>query len=121
MQPALLDRMISDKEFAKEIMNTFLEDVNSRAVIIKEALGKRDASTVSMQAHTIKGSSSIVGAIPLEEVAYQIEIAVESGDLVKVGSLAPQINEYIEILKKHWRNHDFKKLVSFYDNLDSRR
>lgn len=120
-QPALLDKMISDQKFAQEIINTFLKDVKNRTVIIKEALGEEDASTISAQAHTIKSSSSSVGAGFLEEVARQIEVAGESGDLVKAGSLAPRIYEYIEILKKHWRNHNFKKLVSFYDNLDSRR
>jgi len=121
MQPPLLDRMISDKEFAKEIMNTFLKDVNSRKIIIKAALGNRDTFTVRAQAHTIKSSSSCIGATTLEEVAYQIEIAGESGDLGKAGSLVPKINEYIEILKKHWLNYDMKKLVSFYDNFNSRR
>ena len=120
-KPALLDKMMADQELAEEIMNTFYQDVQHRVAVIKKALGNKDASTVSDQANTIKNVSNNFGATDLQAVAYQIEVAGGSGDLCKAGSLVHKINEYLEILKKHWRSQDFNKPISFYDNFNSRR
>ncbi len=120
-KPALLDKMMADQELAEEIMNTFYKDVQHRVAVIKKALGNKDASKVSYQANTIKSASSNFGATDLQAVAYQIEVAGDSGDLCKAGSLVHKINEYLEILKKHWHSQDLNKPISFYDNFNSRR
>ena len=120
-KPALLDRMMSDNKLAEKIMDTFLEDIHRRVIIIKQALGSGDAHTISAQAHTIRNSSSSIGATALAEVAYQIEVAGQWGNLIKIGSLVSKIDEYSEILKIHWLNRDFKRLISFYDNFNCRR
>jgi len=120
-KPALLDKMMADQELAEEIMNTFYQDVQHRVAVIKKALDNKDASNVSYQANTIKSASNIFGATDLQAVAYQIEIAGDSGDLCKAGSLVHKINEYLEILKKHWNSQDLNKPISFYDNFNSRR
>lgn len=120
-KPALLDKMMADQELAEEIMNTFYQDVQHRVAVIKKALGNKDASTISDQAHSIKSASKSFGATDLQAVAYQIEVASDSGDLCKAGSLVHKINEYFEILKKHWHSQDLNKSISFYDNFDSRR
>ena len=120
-KPALLDKMMADQELAEEIMNTFYHDVQHRVAVIKKALGNEDASTVSDQANTIKSASNNFGATDLQAVAYQIEVAGDSGDLCKAGSLVHKINEYLEILKKHWHSQDLNKPISFYDNFESRR
>jgi len=36
----------------------------------------------------------------LKELAYQIEIAGETGDLIKAASLIPKLDEQFEVLKK---------------------
>lgn len=120
-KPALLDKMMADQELAEEIMNTFYQDVQHRVAVIKKALGNKDASTVSDQANTIKSASNNFGATDLQAVAYQIEVASDSGDLCKAGSLVHKITEYFEILKKHWHSRDLNKSISFYDNFESRR
>lgn len=118
---ALLDKMMADQELAEEIMNTFYQDVQHRVAVIKKALGNKDASKVSYQAKTIKSASNNFGAADLQAVAYQIEVAADSGELCKAGSLIQKISEYLEMLKKHWRSQDLNKTISFYDNFDSRR
>ncbi len=120
-KPALLDKMMADQELAEEIMNTFYQDVQHRVAVIKKALGNKDAPKVSYQANTIKSASNNFGATDLQAVAYQIEVAGDSGELGKAGSLIHKIDEYLEILKKHWRGQDLDKTISFYKNFDSRR
>jgi HPt (histidine-containing phosphotransfer) domain-containing protein len=60
---------------------------------LKEALDNGDALSVQRQAHTLKGASANIGAVALQEMAYQIEVAGEAGDLVKAGSLAAQLDK----------------------------
>lgn len=96
----LLDRLMGDEDLAKEILGGFLEDVPRKVTALKEALDKSDAPSVQLQAHTLKGTSANIGAVALQEVANQIEIAGETGDLVKAGSLVSKLDEQLEILNK---------------------
>ena len=96
----LLDRLMGDEELANEIFGEFLEDVPRKFTALKEALDKGDAPSVQLQAHTLKGASANIGAVALQEVANQIEVAGEAGDLSKAGSLVPQLDKQFEVLKK---------------------
>jgi PAS domain S-box-containing protein len=95
-----LDRLMGDEDLANEIFSEFLEDVPRKLITLKEALGKGDAPSVQIEAHTLKGASANVGALALQEMAYQIEVAGEAGDLVKAGSLAAQLDKQFEMLNK---------------------
>ena len=67
---------------------------------IKEALGNSEPTLIYQQAHTLNGASANVGALVLQKIAYQIEVAGKSGNLNKAGSLIPKIDEQFEMLKK---------------------
>ena len=77
-------------EFLREIITIYLEDTPKRIAEMKEALASGDASTFTRSAHTIKGSSSNVGALALRGVAEQLEKAGKSGGLA---GLSAQIEE----------------------------
>ena len=96
---ALLDRFMGDEDFAKEIMNDFLEEVPRQITVLVEAMDNGDSSMISHQAHTLKGIASSVSALMLQETAARIEVAGEAGDLAKADSLIRNLNEQFEILK----------------------
>jgi HPt (histidine-containing phosphotransfer) domain-containing protein len=60
-------------EFLKEIINIYLEDTPKRIGELKSALATGDAAGFTRAAHTIKGSSSNVGAVALKAVAERAE------------------------------------------------
>ena len=97
-----LDRLMGDEELATEILGEFLEDVPIKFTALKEALDNGNADMIQRHAHTIKGASANVGALALQEMAYQIEVAGKAGDLAKAGSLASQLDKQYELLKKTW-------------------
>ena len=97
---SLLERLLGDEELANAILVGFLEDIPRKFTALKKALDDSDASSVQLQAHTIKGASANVGAVALKEIAHHIEVACEAGDLVEVESLVPQLDKQFEVLKK---------------------
>jgi len=97
---ALLDRLMGDEKLANEILGEFIEDVPRKFTALKEALDKSDTPSVQREAHTLKGAAANVGALALQEVVNQIEVAGEAGDMAKASSLAAQLDKQFEVLKK---------------------
>ncbi len=95
-----LDRLMGDEELANEIISDFLEDVPNKLIALQEAIDKVDAPSLQRQAHTLKGASANVGALALQEIASQIEIAGESANLDMASSLIPELDKQFEMLKK---------------------
>ncbi len=95
-----INRLMGDEELANEIIGEFLEDIPNKLIVLQEALDKVDASSLQRDAHTLKGASANVGALALQEIAHQIEIAGESGDMDKASSLIPELDKQFEMLKK---------------------
>ena len=63
-----------DGEFLREIISIYLEDTPKRIGELKASLASGDAATFTRAAHTIKGSSSNVGAVALKGVAERMEL-----------------------------------------------
>jgi HPt (histidine-containing phosphotransfer) domain-containing protein len=97
---SFLDRLLGDEDLAKEIIKGFIEDSLRQIGTIKEAFDNRNPNVIHRQAHSLKGAAANISATALKELAYQIEIAGETGDLIKAASLIPKLDEQFEVLKK---------------------
>lgn len=95
----LLHRLMGDEDIAKEIIDDFLKQIPVNLFAVKKALNEKDFLLVQREAHVIKGASGNVGALALQEIAEQIEIAGEAKDLVKAGSFVAELDTQLEILK----------------------
>ena len=95
----LLHRLMGDEDLAKEIIDDFLKQIPFNFSAVKEALNMQDVFLVKREAHIIKGASGNVGALALQKIAEQIEIAGEEKDLVRVGLLVSKLDAQLEILK----------------------
>jgi HPt (histidine-containing phosphotransfer) domain-containing protein len=95
----LLHRLMGDEEFAIEIIDDFLKQMPDKLFAVKKALDNEDLPLVQREAHIIKGASGNVGALTLQEIAEQIEIAGEEKDLVKAGLFVAELDTQLEILK----------------------
>ncbi len=95
----LIHRLMGDEDLAKEIIGDFLEQISDRLHAVKKALNNQNLLLIHREAHIIKGASGNVGALTLQEIAQQIEIASEAKDLVKAGSFIAKLDTQFEILK----------------------
>jgi HPt (histidine-containing phosphotransfer) domain-containing protein len=97
----LLHRLMGDEDLAKEIIDDYLKQIPLNFNAVKEALNKQDVLLIKREAHMIKGASGNVGALALQKIAEQIEIASEEKDLIRAGYFVSKLDEQYEILKKH--------------------
>jgi len=97
---SFLDRLLGDEDLAKEIIKGFIEDSLRQIGTIKEAFDNKDTNVIHRQAHALKGAAANISATALKELAYQIEIAGETEDMIKAASLIPKLDEQLEELKK---------------------
>jgi len=95
----LLHRLMGDEDLAKEIIDDFLKQIPDNLFAVKKALNNNDLLLLQREAHIIKGASGNVGALTMQEIAKQIEIASEAKDLVKAGSFVAKLDTQLEILK----------------------
>ncbi len=94
-----LHRLMGDEDLAKEIIDDFLKQIPDNLFAVKKALNNNDLLLLQREAHIIKGASGNVGALTMQEIAKQIEIASEAKDLVKAGSFVAKLDTQLEILK----------------------
>jgi HPt (histidine-containing phosphotransfer) domain-containing protein len=95
----LLQRLMGDEDFAKEIIDDFLKQIPDNLFALKNALNNKDLLLVKREAHIIKGASGNVGALALQKIAEQIEIFGEEKDFVKIRSLVEELDTQLEVLK----------------------
>jgi histidine phosphotransfer protein HptB len=62
-----------DDTFLKEIIGIYLEDTPLRLADLRTAAAKGDPALYTRAAHTIKGSSSNVGAMAVRALAEELE------------------------------------------------
>ena len=60
-------------EFLREIIGIFIEDTPLRIAELEMSLAAADIPTFTRAAHSIKGSSSNLGALRLRQIAEKIE------------------------------------------------
>ena len=82
-------------EFLRDITGIFLEDTPLRIKELETSLEKGDAPTFVRAAHTIKGSSSNLGALALRATAERLEYQSRTSGLVDVATdIAALKNEF---------------------------
>lgn len=78
-------------EFLREIAGIFLEDTPQRIAELDSALATGDASKFTRAAHSIKGSSSNLGASTLRAAAEKLEHHARTHGLSDVAALVADV------------------------------
>ncbi|WP_396587200.1 Hpt domain-containing protein [Bermanella sp. R86510] len=65
----------------QNLIETFLDDADSKLTELQSALNNNDSAQVGALAHSLKGSSSNICAHPLSEVCAQLEKLGKAGDM----------------------------------------
>jgi CheY-like chemotaxis protein/HPt (histidine-containing phosphotransfer) domain-containing protein len=103
----LLLRLADDRQLARKVLTTFLEDAPSQLQTLRKWLDAADANGVRVQAHTLKGASATVAAEGLRAIAQKIEAAGAAGTLGHCNDLLARAGEEFERFKMlvdrlHW-------------------
>ena len=79
------------ESFLRDIVGIFVEDTPARIAELKKALAEGDQPTFTRAAHSIKGSSSNLGAIQLRAVAEKLEHTSRSQGLAGLEVHVPEL------------------------------
>jgi CheY-like chemotaxis protein/HPt (histidine-containing phosphotransfer) domain-containing protein len=88
-----------DPAFLREIVTIFLEDTPQHLRDLREAAAARESATLVRVAHTLKSSSSYLGARRLAELCEDLERAGRGGDLRDVVAQVEDVGAEIEYVR----------------------
>lgn len=77
---ATLARLAGDRTLLAGLFRLYLEETPKKAAALEAAWAGGETYQVERLAHAIKGSSATVGAEPLRQAAYALELAAKAGD-----------------------------------------
>lgn len=90
---SVMGRLLDDTsvDFLPSLIEVFEVESAQRLENINSNLSNRDLSSLSVEAHSLKGTSATFGAESLRLLSEKIEKGAASGDLELVESLVPEI------------------------------
>ena len=92
---AALEYSMDDKEFYKELLETFVENHDEKAEEIKKHYDAGDWKNYKIQVHALKSSSRTLGMDKLSDMALGQENAAKESDEAAIRSgIEPLLEEY---------------------------
>ena len=107
-----LERLDNDRELLEEIIILYIEDTTQQLLNLKKLIENKNEAEIARFAHTLKGSSSNIGAEFMRRVAYEMEIAAKNGEIGTVEKLCDDLEKNFEKLKSFLKNSNFLDTIS---------
>jgi len=89
-----------DVEFEKEIFELYEQQFKEKYDLLEEALQRQDKTKSVFYSHDIKGSSANIGAVKVQAIAAQIELATKDEKLSDAVKLLPELSSQFKLLIK---------------------
>lgn len=102
----LLDRLDNDLDFAREILNIYLESTPANIKSLKTSLNNSDLQKATREAHAIKGNSYNAGCMAMADTAKKMENAGKSGAVREMKDFLPELERRFEKCARIIRNKD---------------
>ena len=108
--PHMLDEAIVlelealDGDVLGDLVALYFDDAAQRAAKLVDAVGQADPDAVARMAHTLKGSSSTLGAAHVAHIASELEQAAKAGDLAPAPALLDSLHLALEETRKAFRD-----------------
>lgn len=87
-----------------ELMSAFVLDTTQLIGKLRVALHQKDSAEIARAAHTLKGSSSNVGAASLSQIALAVEVCGKEGNLAGIPSLLDELDCSFSLAETALRN-----------------
>ena len=78
-----------------ELIDIFEVETPRQIAQLERALAASDSSVATRLAHTLKGTAGIFGAVMMESLAAQMEIAARRGLIAEAAAIYPQLRAEI--------------------------
>ncbi|WP_420592024.1 Hpt domain-containing protein [Bacterioplanoides sp.] len=91
---------VMDDEFP-DLLRVYIEDSDSRLPLLHQALAAADASALRELAHSFKGASSNISALPLADLCFSLESAAKNGELSGLDQVISAIEQEYSTVKNY--------------------
>jgi CheY-like chemotaxis protein len=96
---------LGDKEFEKDLLISFLSDLDDKYNHLTELLANHDLAKIVEIVHSIKGSSYSIGAVKVGDEAYAIELSGKNKDWVNIDARLEKFNNIIKETSREINNY----------------
>lgn len=93
-----LANMGGDEELYREIAALFIHDLPAQMELLRRAFELEDAKQLGVTAHSLKGSSSNIGAAAVQRLAARLEELAREGDWAAAAALHVDLRSRVEDL-----------------------
>ncbi len=87
-----------ESEIIIELVQTYKNDTHGLMQLLREAVTNQDLKTITFATHTIKSSSSNLGANQLAKLAYELEKFGKAGDMAMVSAQLTKLEAEYELV-----------------------
>ncbi|MCD6231060.1 PAS domain S-box protein [Candidatus Aerophobetes bacterium] len=105
----LFERVDKNKEFIKDILNTYIESYPEKLDKIREAILSNNFEKLMEAAHTLKGSSEAIFAKPIYRLTLQLEKMGREKNLKEAQNILKKLEKKLERLKEYVSNQEWDK------------
>lgn len=94
----VMERLLEDTsvEFLPSLIEVFETESAQRVENIQSTLSKGDMTALSVEAHSLKGTSATFGAESLRALSEKIEKSAKAGDVNAVTELVPEVPDRLQ-------------------------
>lgn len=96
---------LGDFEFEKDLLESYMFDVDQKVKILNEMLIKKELGRIIELAHTIKGASYSVGAIKVGDEALAVEISGKNNDWLNIQDRLEKLNNVLTETKNELKQY----------------
>lgn len=105
MKSGFLKLVNGDTGFLADIYKAFLRDMPDKLSSLKDALHRKDWTTVRLQAHGMKSSGAFIAAARFAGLCRELEYLVDTGTAEGAEALAERIEEEYRGLEEELKNY----------------
>ena len=85
---------------ATQVLEIFLQDMSARLQTLREAVARRDGEATYRVAHTLQGSASMVGAVPVARSCAELVKAAQSESFDRCEAIVAELEAGFEAIQR---------------------
>ena len=90
-----------DENFYKELLGVYLEQAEDKKKVMQQAIDTNDIENYTIQVHSLKSNSKMIGAVKFADMALELEKAGKANEIDYIKQQhKPLMKEYDKVLKE---------------------